>query len=703
MPRTSKFGLQNTFDKGLFTQGTGLNFPENACTETDNCIFSFGVSHRRLGFDFENGNDTYAIDIDGKVIVGYLWKNVAGEGDKVFVVQQIGNQLHFYDVSGDAALSASKHSDVIELVDFMPSGVTTVATLECQFSSGNGLLFVTNERLDSFYVEWNVDTDTITATQIDLQVRDFEGDEADPYVPGERPTATVPTLNAAHLYNLKNQGWTDANLTAWDTARADMPSNSDVNWYFKDASNNFDFSTVANRAVGTGQAARGHFIFSPYDIDRQANGGTTNFDAGQDRVKTSAFYAGRVFYSGLRGNRQSSRIFFSQIVENKAQYAYCYQANDPTSEINFDLLPSDGGVIDILEAGTIIKMVPVQQWLVIFCTNGIWAITGSQGVGFTANDYSIHKISSTHNLSHTSFVDVEGIPMWWNLEGIYTIQLDAQTNALRVNSITDPTIRFFFLDIPSESKQYARGVYDQFSKQVQWIYKSRASNSFNDKYVYDRFLTFNLLNQAFYPWSMDSTNVNIHSITDVFGISGVFENENVVDGGVQVVDGGEDVIAFVSQTSSSALSVVKYFVSYTDSMNQNVVTFAENNSLENLDWLSLDGAGEEYTSFFVTGYAVHGGGSRKFQQNYITLFSEDNGVTSSYKIRGQWNYSTAANSGKWSTAQTINVPTGNFANRINRIKLRGHGQACQFRVENNGTEPFYLIGWSVLETSNAWL
>jgi hypothetical protein len=700
MARSSKINLQNNFSRGLFTQATGLNFPENACTDTDNCVFNFGVTNRRLGFDFENGNDTYTIDLEGKAIVGYLWKNVAGEGDKVFVVEQIGEQLHFYDVSSDSSLSGSKHSDVIELIDFMPVGVTQTAQLECQFSSGNGLLFVTCERLDSFYVEWDLDTDTISATQIDLEVRDFEGDTADPYTVGERPTATVPTLNAAHFYNLKNQGWTDANLAAWDTARADMPSNTDVAWYFKDSSNAFDFTTVANRSVGAGSAPRGHFIYSPYDIDRTSNGGSTDFDAGQNRVKTSAFYAGRVFYSGLRGPRQSSRVFFSQIVEGKGQYGKCYQVNDPTDENAFEILPSDGGVIDVLEAGTIIKMVPVQQWLVLFCTNGIWAITGSQGVGFTANDYSVQKISSTHNLFHTSFVDVEGVPFWWNLEGIYTIQLDSQTNNLRVISVTDPTIRFFFLDIPSESKQFARGTYDQFTKQIQWIYKSRASNSFSDRYVYDRFLTFNTLNQAWYPWSVDDENVRIHGVTSVFGISGIFENENVVDSGVLVVDSGEQVIAFVSSTSESALSVIKYFVSYADGANT-VVSFAENNSAEYLDWLSLDGEGQSYSSYLVTGYAVHGGGLRKFQQNYINIFSEDNAVDTSYKIRGQWNYSNTANSGKWSTAQTINVQTGNFDYRFNRIKLRGHGHACQFRIENNEEAPFYIIGWSVLESMNS--
>lgn len=698
MPRQTKITVQNQFGKGLITQATGLTFPENACTDTDNCIFSYiGDVRRRPGFDFENSYDTDTIDLPGNVIVTYLWKNVASEGDILFVVTQVGNFLYFYRVGAEASLSASKHANVIDLHDFMPSTVVSVANLECQFSSGNGILFVTNRRLESFYVSYDPDADTFMGTQIDLMVRDFEGDTADPYDIDERPTATVGTLNSAHFYNLKNQGWSDTNLADWDTARADMPSNADVAWYFKDSSNAFDFTTVADRSVGNSKAPGGHYIYSPYNINRTGNGGVTDFTSELERVSTSAFFAGRVFYSGLKALGRDSSIFFSQILENKG-YGNCYQANDPTSEKLFDLLPSDGGVIDILEAGTILKMVPYYNNLLVFADNGVWAITGSQGLGFVANDYSINKISAIKNISHTSFVDVEGVPFWWNLEGIYTVTADRQTNSLRVESITDQSIRAFFLEIPLESKQLVRGIYDQFTKQVQWIYKSVASTSFNDKYIYDRFLTYSLLSQGFYPWSVSTDNVSVHGITNVVGFSSTFENMNVVNGASTVVDSGVQVIAFVASNLSTSISVNKYFVSFDDS--GDVSTFAENYQPSYLDWESFDG-GEEYDSFFITGYLVRGGAMRKFQENYVSIFLTDLGVDRSFKIRARWNYASSSDTGRWSTVQTINVPTANFAYRPKRIKLRGHGIACQFEVFNNSTYPFDIIGWATQESGNA--
>jgi hypothetical protein len=479
-----------------------------------------------------------------------------------------------------------------------------------------------------------------------------------------------------------------------------MPSNSDVAWYFKNASNNFDFTTpVSNRSVGNSAAPKGHFIFSVYDIQRTSEGGTTNIDTGDERVSTSSFFAGRVFYSGLQSGTLNSRIFFTQVIESKDQYGKCYQLNDPTSETLFDLLPTDGGFIDIIGAGTIIKMIPVFNNLIVFASNGVWSISGSQGLGFVANDYSITQLSSIINISHSSFVDVEGVPFWWTSEGIYTITVERQTNSLRVVSITDQTIRAFFLEIPLESKQYSRGMYDPFTKDIQWVYKSRESNSFNDKYVYDRVLIHNLLSQGFYPWSMDDTNVRIHSVTNVISASTLFESENVVATAVPVVDSGDQVIAFIS-TTTSLNATIKYFVSYADSGNQ--ITFAECYKDTYLDWESFDDIGTEYTSYFVTGYIIRGGGIRKFQQNYIQVFTQ-NDVNSSYKIRSQWNYATSANSGKWSTAQTFNVIADDFSIKPNRIKLRGHGLVCQFRIENNANAPFGIVGWAVFETGNQWI
>jgi len=49
----------------------------------------------------------------------------------------------------------------------------------------------------------------------------------------------------------------------------------------------------------------------------------------------------------------------------------CYQVNDPTSDQLFDLLPTDGGVIVIQGCGSIYKLFPLQNALLVFAANGV--------------------------------------------------------------------------------------------------------------------------------------------------------------------------------------------------------------------------------------------------------------------------------------------------------------------------------------------
>ena len=56
MPRQAATSAENNFSKGLITETTALNFPENAATETFDCVFTnIGAVYRRAGFDFEDG------------------------------------------------------------------------------------------------------------------------------------------------------------------------------------------------------------------------------------------------------------------------------------------------------------------------------------------------------------------------------------------------------------------------------------------------------------------------------------------------------------------------------------------------------------------------------------------------------------------------------------------------------------------------
>lgn len=793
MPRSHGIVVQNKFIKGLFTESTALNFPEDACTETFNCIFSrLGNVTRRLGIDLETNKVTTNQDLTGAAKVTYLWKNVGGDGDIFFTVVQIGNTLHFYRVSTTGSLSGGKHAHTVTLTTFAPAGVTSVVNVECQFAQGNGYLFVTNPNLNPFYISYVVATDTFSETQIDLKTRDFVG------LTGEVDAQRITSLTDTHRYNLANQGWTSRylgtsatsitigtgskvfttvstlnilngdrvrvysratpgslgpststgnimigtvtayagtsltvnvtatngagtltdwniveepdNIEAWNILYGNFPNNYDVWWYYKNTSGVFAPTTeFVNKAVALNTLApKGHFILNVFNEDRATVSGISSISAvttGTARPATCAFFAGRAFYSGIQYIGYNARIYFSQILDNISKAGFCHQVNDPSSETLFDLLPSDGGFIDILEAGAILKMVPMFNSLIVICTTGVWQITGSQGQGFVANDYSVHKISAVPSASANSLVEVDGVPVWWTYDGIFTITSDPQTGQFAVKNAIAENILSFFLSIPTESRRYARGTYDPEDHLVQWIFKSTVASSFEDRYVYDRVLTLNLLTNSWTPWSVSSDLGRIHGVVAVRAQGGTGTLTSVTAAsGVNIVtsaSGANNVIVFVGTSGQLGNSgtIIKYLTSYVSGGNT-PVTFSEQFQTTYFDFGTIDSIGKDFTSYFITGYRVHGEAMRKFQTNYVNFFSDVNAINTTFKVRGEWDFSTSGSSGKFSTVQ---VPAGFFKAVPKRLKIRGHGKSMQFRVESISGKPFSLIGWAAFETGNQWI
>ena len=98
MPRQGNVSLEYNFSQGLITEATGLNFPENACTETYDCVFDeTGPVERRPPYDLEPFYETVEIDRTNNAISTYEWEAVGDEGDFSLVVVQVGDTLYFFN------------------------------------------------------------------------------------------------------------------------------------------------------------------------------------------------------------------------------------------------------------------------------------------------------------------------------------------------------------------------------------------------------------------------------------------------------------------------------------------------------------------------------------------------------------------------------------------------------------------------------
>jgi hypothetical protein len=699
MPRSTAVAIENNFRNGLITEASGLNFPESACTETFDCIFNIpGNVTRRKGFDFEINYSTKTADRTQSVVKSYLWKNVAGSGTNILLVVQVGSTLFFYDASSTDPISANPISDTIDLNDFLASGAPTPSTVECEFADGKGLLFVTHPYTEAFSIAYDPSTSTFTNTQIDLTIRDLKG-VADNLDIDNRPTSGLSGLSQTHYYNLLNQGWNLTNLTTWDAARTDMPSNCDIMWSFKNASDVFDTATIDKLYRGNSPAPKGHYILNVFNKDRSTASGLTITaeTTGYNRCSVVSFYAGRVFYSGLNSTGLNGDIYFSPIIERDAQYGQCYQQNDPSSENTFDLLPSDGGVISIHEAGNIIKLMSLSIGLLVFATNGVWLVSGSTGIGFTANDYSVSKISNVRTLTASSFVEVNGSVSWWTLEGIYT--LASQPGTPVVQSLTEGRVKTFYQAIPPSAKRRATGVFNSITGIIQWLYRTEDSGDLETLYEATNVLNYNVNTQAFYPWTVSNGDVKIHAAVIVENLGGNISIENVVDNsGTLVVDNDGNQVVVYNINDGIVTPKFKYIVSYANSGSYKF-TIAEERDTDYVDWASYS-TGMDYESYFITGYKVHGQGVKNFQSNYVNVYSKNTEPTS-YFFQGLWDFANSGNTGRWSSRQIVEHTDVAYDYLRRRLKVRGSGKALQFKVNSFTGSPFNIAGWAVYETGNS--
>ncbi len=716
MPRTTGTLVNNNFTKGLITEASPFTFPQGACTETFDCIHEVtGGVTRRKGFEYEIDHSVKTIDKTAGVVVSYLWKDVSGNGDTSLVVVQIKDRLYFWDGSTTDPLSFHPISASIDLTTFSPSGAPSPKTQECQFTAGNGKLFVVHPYLESFAVTYDANTQTFSTTQIDLEIRDFEGLEDELDI-DERPTTGYSGLSTAHKYNLFNQGWTSSQLTAWDSGqtvtnptdptnsvtysgRSDMPSNCDVPAIFKDSLNQFSLNEVSkNTFIGNSPAPKGHFIVNAYTKDRSTVSGLGIADdsTGYQRAASIAFHAGRLFYSGVDYVNRAGLIYFSQIIERDSQFGQCYQVNDPTSESEFDLLPSDGGVIKIQEAGTILKLFPVPGALAVFASNGVWIITGSTGLGFTASDYTVSKIATIKTLTATSFIDVAGTPMWWNLEGIY--KLSGTQAGYQVTSISGDTIDSYYNDIPPSEKRYARGFFNPSEYRVQWLFRSTEAADLEESYEYDRILNMDTRTNGMFIWTIPDHAIKVHGVVSLENRNGDPELETVyANDGVTIIydNDGTSVISAWSIDNAFTIPSMKYVISYNDGSDK--FTFGETRATSYLDWTEYDSTGTDYTSYFISGYTIPNS-TTKFENNYIVLYND---TDSKYNVQGIWDFSNTGDSGRWSNKQIIDATyKTNYDRYTFKRKIRGQGNALQIKISSYRAKNFSIDGWGAYITGN---
>ena len=753
MGSTAEVKNSFSFVKGFITEASALTFPEDASLDEENYnLFTDGSRRKRLGIDFEDGfslvSSINSTAFESSTVETYLWATAAEIGGFSILVVQIGNIIEFFDASGsELAISdpSNKLSDFIDLNGLDSLGLPILAptfsdagTVSVSFSDGKGLLFINSEAIEPLVVTVDPDTLDITTEVYSVQIRDFDGVE-DGLDIEDRPV----TLSNTHKYNLRNQGWPlqfrCANDRGGDGATLRdpiehtkgiigvYPSNTDILFFSKlpiatapENVGTYFPEELQKNLFGSTRAPRGHFLLDAFNKDYTDVSGISGLDSKiiDSRPEAVSFYSGRVFL-GLK-----STLYYSQILTSPDKIGRCYAESDPTAEDINEVVATDGGSIEIPNAGIIKQLIPVGTSLIVLATEGVWRVDGSRDPFSATNNQAI-QISTTGVTDNKSGILVENTVLYTANTGILSVSPDSTTGELSVTSLTEQTIREYYLSNVKSSETVVRGSYDPTTRKVFWLWGDESpTERYFDVLVLDTTLG------AFHKYRLNSTSSTFPHISSSFTtpeVSSVIENFNVVTAsGDNVVDSlGNQVISRKSRTIRSPISIK--FLAVVPGTTNVSYTFAELTDNNLVDWFSHDSVGLDYEAFLETGYEINEDQMRFKQAPLIqTSFNQtetsfvDNGsggvefdTPSSCKLRAQWDWSDNIVSGKITNEQEVyrfrrNYLIGEIGEAFitglpvvtSRTKLRGRGRSLHLRFRTPAKMHTELLGWSILYKSN---
>jgi hypothetical protein len=407
-------------------------------------------------------------------------------------------------------------------------------------------------------------------------------------------------------------------------------------------------------------------------------------------------------------------ILFSQIINTRVQYGACYQEADPTSEHIFDQIATDGGFISIPEMGQVLRMIPLQDQLVILAKNGVWSIQAEGGI-FSPTSYTVNKVTDVGVIGPDAVVDVEGTIMYWSDSGIYQLQLNEISQAASSGDITIGSIKTFYNEISDDAKARAKGYYDSIRKRVGWLYMNDGTWNFtNFPNHTNSELIFDVQLGAFLKHSHSSKAVDSpYVVGAVLGQESNTTQENnlVVVNGDQVQVNGDDVNEVIDNTITTNTKL-KYLTFVPAS---GLVSFTLSNLADTTfkDWVT-----ENYVSYFQTGWLSFNDWVRNKGIPYLVLHfnrtesgfdgNMDPLTPSSCLVQARWEWTDGASSGRWGSSfqayryRRPYVPasagdtfdTGHTV-ITTRNKIRGRGKAVSFYMQSEPGKDMQLLGFGL--------
>jgi len=735
------------FTGGLVTDGPLLSRADNTTTDEANFRINKDGSRSRRDVLYKDNSsaDSYTASqgYDATVdvaITTFVWEAAGGIPGNDRVVVQVGTEVF---------LSAQSDS-IPERNHITFPSITSNYTIPMSFATMSGKLIIATGQGEPYLVSLSA-ADVITVEQIAIRVRDSFG-EADTgsafsgeFSPlddllsegflDERPT----TMTRSHEYNLRNQGW-GTKRTSYTTGRTEYdpirlfntdsgvyPSNADsvVPWLKTNPNAGansfrirFDSESLESNTPTNSRAPYGSFVINllsrgqsrATELERVntkqgfttfAGSISTDLSSGGPRLVEE--FAGRVWYAGFSDEvtggtdhspTLSSILAYSQSVEKDSQIGKCFQEGDPTHEDQPDLVDTDGGFIKIAGVSDVVKLVAVDDSLVVFARNGTWAISGGESL-FTANNQLVYKVSDDAIVQEGSTVKVGNTVYFMSDLAIHKIGRD-QSGRLSCIKISDK-VSTLLSDWQPSTFSNLSGVYDEFENVIKWVFGNNLRNAGEaQEIVYN--LNFDAFSFNTYPGAVDPANGN--SVVGYVEVPSTDINsflEVVTDGGVTVTDSGADVESSVSSVSRAPVRH-RYLCTVGDTVSTtSLQTFGTTTNRDGFvgDYSDVD---YEMQSYIKTPPLTLPESSRRKSCPYAVFhlgFFEgpEVSVGSSCLVTPRWGFDEKF--GK--TFEAYKTTDLLFPGTIisSRRKIRGRGRELSFLMEADPTLPLVIYGWGM--------
>lgn len=628
MARTALQKVYADFRQGFVTVANPLAYPEGSLKDIVNFdIKDNGTLKLRPGLQKQEGLVDLGLtlsEVNDRAVSLHKWENVNNEGDKKIAVVQVGSTLYFFDM-------LSEGIDVANPLGNINIGLTSAGRkIEISTAFGEGKLFVCHPELTPFTV--SLSEGSFVTKDITLEIRDlnlWEGIDDQ-----ETGLTESKYLYSQHEYNLRNGGWPKRTRVSESSDPDDSTiANQDPVNYTKtklgihppiyipfyvgkngggdrvtkqQAFNPWRLDGVTRASFGNSPIPMGRFIVEAEEWTRQGVAGLIFDDfLGGDipggvlektykwtsKPSSVAFYAGRVWYTGAKGYSEttvgfggskipdeldvSGTLYFSQqIDDNDKRIGRCYQENDPTAEDINQLLATDGGTLSIKGVGEIFDMKVFATYLLVFSSQGVWAVSGVDGNSFKADGFSVNKISSVGPVSKKTIGATGNNIYYVANDAIYVVSQDEVSGLPTTQDITSARVKDFYNNIPFSQKERSKLVFDISTRTFYFLYSDKDSiEEGTENLVFNKALVFNQDLGAYYKYEMPLTNNYI--------FDGIYYNKQqeitlerpiTLDGVAVELDG--ETVSLLNTYSTGSLNNTQFLTITDDGAGNAGITFS---------------------------------------------------------------------------------------------------------------------------------